>query len=90
LRRANNASPGARRRRFQGSEIEKRQNKLAPCAPALFIGPSARSASTTPARLPAPLLNPSGGSMDMRASNSVVKSPDLAVAIRATFSGHQE
>ena len=42
------------------------------------------------ARLPTPLLNPSSGSMDMRASNSVVKSPDLAVAIRATFSGHQE
>jgi len=42
------------------------------------------------ARPPTPLLNPSGGSMEMRASNSVVKSPDLAVAIRATFSGHQE
>lgn len=38
------------------------------------------------ARLPSPLPNPSSGSMDMRASDSVVKSPDLAVAIcRATF-----
>jgi hypothetical protein len=32
----------------------------------------------------------SSGSMDMRAATSVVKSPDLAVSIRATFSGHQE
>ncbi len=51
-RRANDAGRSARRRRLQGSEIEKRQNKLAPCAPALFIGPSARSASAMPARLP--------------------------------------
>jgi hypothetical protein len=52
-RRANNAGRGARRRRLQGCEIEKRQDKLAPCAPALFIGPSARSASHD-ARLPCP------------------------------------
>jgi hypothetical protein len=42
-----------------------------------------------PARLPAPQLNPSSGSMDMRASTGL-SIPDLAVANRATFSGHQE
>jgi hypothetical protein len=42
-----------------------------------------------PARLPAPHPTPSSGSMDNARVYSVVKSPDLAVAIRATFSGHQ-
>ena len=36
---------GVRRRRIQGCEMEEHQNKLAPCAKALFIRPSARSAS---------------------------------------------
>jgi hypothetical protein len=43
-----------------------------------------------PARLPAPHLKPSSGSMEKRAMNSAVKSPDLTVAIRATFSDHQD
>jgi hypothetical protein len=43
-----------------------------------------------PARLPAPQLTQSSGSMDNARVDQVVKSPDLAVAIRATFSGHQE
>src|SRR5208282_723136 len=43
-----------------------------------------------PPACPTPLLNPSSGSMDMRALARLVKSPDLAVAIRATFSDHQE
>jgi len=59
LRRANNGSRGARRRRFQGCKIEKRQNETAPCAPALFIGPSAQlGIFAMPARLPASSLNP--------------------------------
>jgi hypothetical protein len=53
-RRANTDGCGARRRRFQGCKIEKRQNKTAPCAPALFIGPSAQlGIFAMPARLPA-------------------------------------
>jgi hypothetical protein len=91
LRDAKNAVRDARRRRLQGCELEKRQNKTAPCAPALFIGPSAQPGiSRCPLRLPSPRHNPSSGSMDMRASIPVVKSPDLAVSICATFSGHQD
>jgi len=44
------------------------------------------------ARPPARVLTsiPSSGSMDNARVDQVVKSPDLAVAIRATFSGHQD
>ena len=58
---------GARRRLLRGYEIEKRQYKSAPCAPALFISPPACSASVTPATLPTPHINSSSGSMEMRA-----------------------
>jgi hypothetical protein len=44
------------------------------------------------ARPPARILNsiPSSGSMDNARVDQVVNSPELAVAIRATFSGHQD
>src|ERR1700691_6006103 len=45
--------------------------------------------SRCPPACPTPHLNPSSGSMDIARVSSVVKSPDLAVAIRATFSDHQ-
>ena len=48
---------GARRSCRRGYEIEKRQYKTAPCAPALFIRPPANSASRTSARLPTPHIN---------------------------------
>jgi hypothetical protein len=43
------------------------------------------------ARLPIPAqLNPSSGSMEMRASTLLVKSPDLTVPNRAKLSGQQD
>jgi hypothetical protein len=45
--------------------------------------------SRCPSACFAPQLNPSSGSMDIARVDSEVTSPDLAVAIRATFSGHQ-
>jgi hypothetical protein len=86
LRRANTDGCGARRRRFQGCKIEKRQNKTAPCAPALFIGPSAQlGISRCPPACPHPQLNPSSSSMDNARVVPVAKSPDLAVAIARRF-----
>jgi len=74
----------ARHRQLQGCEIEKCQHKLAPCAPALFIGPSARSASRD-ARLPDTTPQSKQRLDGYARVYSLVKSPDLAVAIRATF-----
>jgi hypothetical protein len=52
--------------------------------------PSSASLRCPPA-CPHPQLNPtSSGSMDNARVDQVVKSPDLSVAIRATFSGHQD
>jgi hypothetical protein len=73
-RRANNASHDARRRRAQGCEIEKRQYKLAPCAPALFIGPSARSASRD-ARPPARTTSQSKQQLDGYARGDLSSNP---------------
>jgi hypothetical protein len=88
-RNANNSGRDARRRRVQGCDKEKRQYRPAPCAPALFIGPSARSASRAMPAQPARTTSQSKQRLDGYARvGSVVKSPDLAVAIRATFSGH--
>jgi hypothetical protein len=56
---SNNSGIGVRRRRVQGCEIEKRQKQDAPCARALFIGPSAKlGILRCPVRLPAPHSNP--------------------------------
>jgi hypothetical protein len=86
---SNDASDAAGRRTLQGYLHEKRHDKTAPCAPALFISPSACSAFATPACPPAQ-LNPSSGSMEMRASTLLVKSPDLTVPNRAKLSDHQD
>jgi hypothetical protein len=43
-----------------------------------------------PARLPAPTLNPSSGSMDKRASTRSSNPPTWPIAIRATSSDHPE
>jgi hypothetical protein len=58
----------------------------------LFSSDHQPSSASRDARPPARILNtiPSSGSMDNARVDSVVKSPDLAVAIRATFSGHQD
>jgi hypothetical protein len=75
-RRANNNSRGARRRRLQGCVFEKRQDKLAPCAPALFIGPSAQlGILRCPPACPHPQHIPSSGSMDNARVDQVVNPP---------------
>ena len=58
----------ARRRSHQGLRDKEHPNKLAPCAPALFISPSAKLRARVPPA--SPDFNPSSGSMEMRASFS--------------------
>jgi hypothetical protein len=70
--------------------MEEHQNKLAPCAKALFIGPSARSASCD-ARPPARDTSQTKQRLDGKARVELsCQIPDLTDAIRAMFSDHQD